>query len=154
MFNIAYWLKKKTEQEKHINILNSAGHHKKHTRDKCEISQAPPKEKIRLILQQVSVKIVCLQYSEKGAPGTPREACSTAQHHCPVSCVRGRPRNDKKSMWQEFSDSFHHCCQLKSSLLPKTKKKPRIVAKMTVFPVRTSAQAPHSIYGCKTEMLS
>lgn len=75
----------------------------------------------------------------------PREACSTAQHHCPVSCVRGRPRNDKKSMWQEFSDSFHHCCQLKSSLLPKTKKKPRIVAKMTVFPVRTSAQAPHSI---------
>lgn len=41
--------------------------------------------------------------------------------------------------------SFHHCCQLKSSLLPKTKKKPSIVAKMTVFPVRTSAQAPHSI---------
>jgi len=27
-------------------------------------------------------------------------------------------------------------------LLPKTKKNPRIVAKMTVFPVRTSAQAP------------
>lgn len=41
--------------------------------------------------------------------------------------------------------SLHHCCQLKSSLLPKTKKKPSIVAKMTVFPVRTSAQAPHSI---------
>lgn len=40
---------------------------------------------------------------------------------------------------------FHHCCQLKSSLLPKTKKNPRIVAKMTVFPVRTSAHAPHKI---------
>lgn len=47
--------------------------------------------------------------------------------------------------WQEFGNFFHHCCQLKSSLLPKTKKKPSIVAKMTVFPVRTSAQAPHSI---------
>lgn len=45
------------------------------------------------------------------------------------------------------SNSFHHCCQLKSSLLPKTKKNPRMVANMTVFPVRTSAQAPHLIYG-------
>lgn len=45
-------------------------------------------------------------------------------------------------LWTVLLSSFHHCCQLKSSLLPKTKKNPRIVAKMTVFPVRTSAHAP------------
>lgn len=50
MFNIAYWLKKITEQGKTHKYLNSAGHHKKHTTDKCEISQAFPKEKILLIL--------------------------------------------------------------------------------------------------------
>lgn len=145
MFNIAYWLKKKTEQEKHINILKSAGHHKKHTRDKCEISQAPPKEKILLILQQVSVKTVCLQYKWEGSTWNTPERPAPLLSITALSPVHGQPRHDKKSMWREFSDSFHHCCQLKSSLLPKTKKKPRIVAKMTVFPVRTSAQAPHSI---------
>jgi hypothetical protein len=39
-------------------------------------------------------------------------------------------------------------------LLPKTKKKPSIVAKMTEFPVRTSAQAPHLIYGNKIKTVS
>lgn len=39
----------------------------------------------------------------------------------------------------------YHCCQLKSSLDPKTTKKPRMVPKMTMFPVNTSAHAPHSI---------
>ncbi len=42
---------------------------------------------------------------------------------------------------------FYHCCQLKSSLDPKTRKKPRIVPKMTTFPVSTSAHAPQAI--CK-----
>lgn len=42
---------------------------------------------------------------------------------------------------------FYHCCQLKSSLDPKTRKKPRIVPKMTTLPVSTSAHAPQAI--CK-----
>lgn len=54
--------------------------------------------------------------------------------------------SDKRSPVGESGNRApHHCCQLKSSLLPKTKKNPRIVAKMTVLPVRTRAQAPHSI---------
>lgn len=40
---------------------------------------------------------------------------------------------------------FYHCCQLKSSLDPKTRKKPRIVPKMTTLPVSTSAHAPQAI---------
>lgn len=39
----------------------------------------------------------------------------------------------------------YHCCQLKSSLDPKTTKKPRMVPKITMFPVNTSAQAPQAI---------
>lgn len=53
--------KKINQTGKTHKYLNSAGRHKKHTIDKCEISQAFPKEKILLILQQVSVKIVRLQ---------------------------------------------------------------------------------------------
>lgn len=41
---------KKNWTGKTHKYLNSAGHHKKHTTDKCEISQAFPKEKILLIL--------------------------------------------------------------------------------------------------------
>lgn len=41
----------------------------------------------------------------------------------------------------------YHCCQLKSSFDPKTRKKPRMVAKMTILPVETSAHAPQAI--CK-----
>ena len=39
----------------------------------------------------------------------------------------------------------YHCCQLKSSLVPNTMKKPRMVEKITRFPVSTSAHAPQSI---------
>ena len=39
----------------------------------------------------------------------------------------------------------YHCCQLKSSLDPKTRKKPRMVPKMTTLPVSTSAHAPQAI---------
>ncbi len=42
---------------------------------------------------------------------------------------------------------LYHCCQLKSSLEPNTRKKPRIVVKITMFPVRTRAQAPQAICG-------
>lgn len=41
--------------------------------------------------------------------------------------------------------TFYHCCQLKSSLDPKTRKKPRMVAKITTLPVSTSAHAPQAI---------
>lgn len=40
---------------------------------------------------------------------------------------------------------FYHCCQLKSSFDPKTKKNPRMVAKITTLPVNTSAHAPQAI---------
>lgn len=76
-------------------------------------------------------------------PLGPPRGSPTTQHHGP-SPVHGRPADDR-SPCDYSSAAPHHCCQLKSSLLPKTRKKPRIVAKMTVFPVRTSAQAPHSI---------
>lgn len=52
-------LKKKLNRKN--KYLNPTEHHKKHTIDKCEIRQAFPKQKILLILQQVSVKIICLQ---------------------------------------------------------------------------------------------
>lgn len=67
--------------------------------------------------------------------------------YCPFFLEYGWPLNDIWDADSSHSNSFHHCCQLKSSLLPKTKKNPRMVANMTVFPVRTSAQAPHLIYG-------
>lgn len=47
----------------------------------------------------------------------------------------------------------HHCCQLKSSLFPNTKKKPNIVEKMTVFPVRTSAHAPQRITAARANTI-
>lgn len=54
MFNVAYWSKKKKQTKnwtgKTHKYLKSAGHHKKHTTGKWEISQAFLKEKILLIL--------------------------------------------------------------------------------------------------------
>lgn len=40
---------------------------------------------------------------------------------------------------------LYHCSQLKSSPPPKTTKKPKMVRKMTAFPVITRPQAPHWI---------
>lgn len=41
--------------------------------------------------------------------------------------------------------ALYHCSQLKSSPPPNTTKKPRMVRKMTAFPVITRPQAPHRI---------
>lgn len=46
-FNTGILIKKLNRKNKY---LDSAGHHKKHTIDKCEINQAFSKEKILLIL--------------------------------------------------------------------------------------------------------
>lgn len=43
-------------------------------------------------------------------------------------------------------EGLYHCSQLKSSPPPNTTKKPRIVRKMTAFPVMTRPQAPHWIW--------
>lgn len=48
---------------------------------------------------------------------------------------------------------FYHCCQLKSSFVPKTKKNPRMVAKMTTLPVNTSAHAPQAITSALAKMM-
>lgn len=48
---------------------------------------------------------------------------------------------------------LYHCCQLKSSWFPNTRKKPKMVEKMTVFPVRTSAHAPHAIRCALAKMI-
>lgn len=52
--------------------------------------------------------------------------------------------------------TLYHCSQLNSSPPPKMTKKPRMVKKMTAFPVITRPQAPHRIckrsrLGCNTQ---
>lgn len=49
-----------------------------------------------------------------------------------------------------FPKALYHCSQLQSSPPPNTTKKPKMVRKITAFPVITNPQAPHSI--CMTEM--
>ena len=48
--------------------------------------------------------------------------------------------------------ALYHCSQLKSSPPPNTTKKPRMVRKMTAFPVITRPQAPHWI--CRREVFT
>lgn len=43
----------------------------------------------------------------------------------------------------------YHCSQLKSSPLPNTRKKPKIVRKMTALPASTRPQAPHLIWNAR-----
>lgn len=55
-------------------------------------------------------------------------------------------RQELLSIWQPILWSrLYHCSQLKSSLPPNTRKKPRMVRKMTLFPAITRPQAPHLI---------
>lgn len=48
--------------------------------------------------------------------------------------------------------ALYHCSQLKSSPPPNTTKKPKMVRKMTAFPVMTRPQAPHLI--CRRKILT
>lgn len=110
--------------------------------EKWETSQAFPNEKILLIFSKSPWKQEA-NNSEKEATRTPQRLANSSASRPLLLCTGGRQTTEVQ---RDYSSAApHHCCQLKSSLLPKTRKKPRIVAKMTVFPVRTSAQAPHSI---------
>lgn len=119
--------------------------------EKWETSQAFPNEKILLIFSKSPWKQEA-NNSEKEATRTPQRLANSSASRPLLLCTGGRQTTEVQ---RDYSSAApHHCCQLKSSLLPKTRKKPRIVAKMTVFPVRTSAQAPHSIYGRKRDTVS